>query len=410
MKLLNTVTVFSSLGLGLWGCAAPVHNSAAEAAAASSQTAPTPVLPPLKGGGYYKDDGPGANPPANIAAIPDAVPRREPLHRYANDPYRILGVTYTPDLSGKPYIQEGMASWYGRRFHDKDTSSGEKYDMYAMTAAHRTLPIPSYARVTNLDNGRSIVVRVNDRGPFHNDRLIDLSYTAAYKLDILRGVTRVRVESVASEGGPESSPLAEPVRLYKAHEETELQGTPLAADPTQAPTATPIPAATSIWLQLGAFAKPESADTLVQQVNRTLGGEAPPVSRIDAGGLHRVQVGPFADSAAADRASKRLYTELKIAPYRTTGNSPAAVARPAAPAAATSAPGIYLQVAAVAKVETADAFTAKLGAHSLPGLHRLEKNGLIKIQVGPYASQKEADAAAASLEALLGQRPFAVTR
>jgi len=150
-----------------------------------------------KGGGYYLDDGPEASPPANLDAVPDAVPRDEPLHRFANRTYVVLGNSYTPQTTRRAYSAEGVASWYGRRFHGKKTASGEKYDMYAMTAAHPTLPIPSYARVTALNSGKSVVVRINDRGPFHSSRIIDLSYTAAYKLGYLgRGSARVRVESL----------------------------------------------------------------------------------------------------------------------------------------------------------------------------------------------------------------------
>jgi len=149
----------------------------------------------LQGGGYYKDDGPGDAPPANLAAIPDAVPRIEPLHRFANNPYNVQGREYVPMRALTPYQATGIASWYGRRYHGKKTSSGEPYDMYGMTAAHPTLPIPSYVRVTRAD--RSVVVRVNDRGPFHEDRLIDLSYTAAWKLGLLeKGSARVDVEAV----------------------------------------------------------------------------------------------------------------------------------------------------------------------------------------------------------------------
>jgi rare lipoprotein A len=150
-----------------------------------------------RGGGYYLDDGPEASPPANLDAVPDAVPRDEPLHRFANRTYVVLGNSYTPQTTRRAYSAEGVASWYGRRFHGKKTASGEKYDMYAMTAAHPTLPIPSYARVTALNSGKSVVVRINDRGPFHSSRIIDLSYTAAYKLGYLgRGSARVRVESL----------------------------------------------------------------------------------------------------------------------------------------------------------------------------------------------------------------------
>ena len=148
-------------------------------------------------GAYYKDDGPGANPPPDLAAIPDALPRAEPLHRFANRPYQVFGKDYVPLTRVAPFRETGTASWYGRRYHGSATSSGEKYDMYAMTAAHPTLPIPSYARITSLANGRSVVVRVNDRGPFHTDRIIDLSYTAAWKLGYVgAGSARVEVEAI----------------------------------------------------------------------------------------------------------------------------------------------------------------------------------------------------------------------
>src|ERR1700690_2605358 len=130
-----------------------------------SPTSPTSPAPssPSKPGGYYKDDGPGDNPPANLDAIPDAVPRVEPLNRFANRPYTVFGREYVPATSLRPYKERGIASWYGRKFHNQKTSSGEVYDMYAMTAAHPTLPLPSYARVTNVSTGKSVVVRVNDR-------------------------------------------------------------------------------------------------------------------------------------------------------------------------------------------------------------------------------------------------------
>jgi rare lipoprotein A len=150
-----------------------------------------------KKGGYYKDDGPHAQPPSGLEGVPDAVPRVEPLHRYANRPYRVFGKDYRPLASLQPFRQRGMASWYGKRFHGKPTSSGEKYDMYRMTAAHPTLPIPSYARVTNLANGRSVVVRINDRGPFHAGRVIDLSYVAAHRLGYIgAGSAQVEVEAI----------------------------------------------------------------------------------------------------------------------------------------------------------------------------------------------------------------------
>lgn len=150
-----------------------------------------------RGGGYYKDDGPGSDIPANIRSIPDAVPRIETHARANMRPYVVFGKRYVPISTERPYRETGVASWYGRKFHGNSTANGETYDMYAMTAAHRTLPLPSYVRVTNLSNGRSVIVRVNDRGPFMKNRLIDLSWTAAKKLGFIeQGHARVRVELV----------------------------------------------------------------------------------------------------------------------------------------------------------------------------------------------------------------------
>jgi peptidoglycan lytic transglycosylase len=148
-------------------------------------------------GAYYKGDGPGGSPPVDLDKIADAKPRAEPLNRGANEPYNALGRKYVPYTSLQAYRARGVATWYGRKFHGKKTASGERYDMYAMTAAHTILPIPSYARVTNLANGRSVVVRINDRGPFHADRIIDLSYAAAYKLGyVSAGSAKVEVEAI----------------------------------------------------------------------------------------------------------------------------------------------------------------------------------------------------------------------
>ena len=159
-----------------------------------------PTLPamPAAGsgrGGYYKDDGPGDNPPANLRDVPDAEVRNEPYSTRSNRPYVVFGKTYTPITDNQPFTQRGTGTWYGKKFHGQRTSSGEIYDMYKMTAAHPTLPIPSYARVTSIDSGEQVIVRINDRGPFHATRVIDVSYTAALKLGFLgKGSHQVIVE------------------------------------------------------------------------------------------------------------------------------------------------------------------------------------------------------------------------
>ncbi|MDE2309431.1 MAG: septal ring lytic transglycosylase RlpA family protein, partial [Betaproteobacteria bacterium] len=198
-------------------------------------------------GGYLEGDGPGADAPANLDATPDAVPKAEPLHPYANRQYVALGKTYTPLAAPGNFKERGIASWYGKKFHGQRTSNGDVYDMYGMTAAHPTLPIPSYARVTNLGNKKSVVVRINDRGPFLHDRIIDLSYTAAHKLGIVgNGSSDVEVESIAANAAV-TAPIAaaEPIKSE-----------PLAPEPATAPVAasTSAPAAAgNTYLQLGAF-------------------------------------------------------------------------------------------------------------------------------------------------------------
>ena len=162
----------------------PARPPPAIAPAAPPAAAPTarPMPGASRSGGYYLDDGPGNAPPANLDLLPDPEPRVEPYATFANRPYNVFGLTYVPKTSDTPFKQRGMGSWYGRRFHGQKTSSGETYNMYALTAAHPTLPIPSYARVTNVANGRSVIVRVNDRGPFHSGRVMDLSFAAATRL------------------------------------------------------------------------------------------------------------------------------------------------------------------------------------------------------------------------------------
>lgn len=239
-------------------------------------------------GGYYKDDGPGANPPADLAAIADAVPKREPLHRYANRPYTALGKRYTPLADDRDYRASGLGSWYGRRFHGKPTASGEAYDMYAMTAAHPVLPIPSYARVSNPKNGKSVIVRINDRGPFHEGREIDLSYSAAWKLGLLGGVSQVDVEKITPE-------------TYVA-----------TAPETSAPLLV-----TGIYLQLAALNTPGAADDLITRVkNSPL--QLPGLHRIEAGPLIKVQAGPYSQLEAAEAAALEFERELGLTTFRIT--------------------------------------------------------------------------------------------
>ena len=206
-------------------------------------------------GGYLAGDGPGAEIPPNLDQIPDAVPQVEPLHRYANRPYVALGKTYTPMAIAGRYKERGIASWYGKKFHGQRTSSGEVYDMYGMTAAHPILPIPSYARVTNLSTGKSVVVRVNDRGPFLHERIMDLSYTAAHKLGVIgNGSAEVEVESLAPGAVMQVAQKSEPV---------EIRELPPRSVAEEAHASVPqVVAGGKVYLQLGAFKSREAAEIL----------------------------------------------------------------------------------------------------------------------------------------------------
>ena len=246
-------------------------------------------------GAYYKDDGPGANAPANLAAIPDAVPKAEPLNRFANRPYQALGRDYLPMTQPAPFRQSGVGSWYGRRYHGAKTSSGEAYDMYAMTAAHPTLPIPSYVRVTNPANGRSVVVRVNDRGPFLADRIIDLSYVAAWKLGYVdAGSARVEVESILP-GRP--APAATVVSA-----------------PVPVPAATVAAEAKGVYLQLGAFSSQEGADSFRVRIYRDLAWLSDTIQIVPAGAFYRLHLGPYRSQDEARPVADRIQAELSLRP------------------------------------------------------------------------------------------------
>lgn len=239
---------------------------------------------PPKRGGFYQDDGPPQQVPADLARMPDAQPRIEPFHPYANRPYQALGRWYTPMTEDRPYRARGVASWYGRHFHGARTASGEPYDMFAMTAAHPTLPIPSYARVTHLASGASVIVRVNDRGPFKDGRVIDLSYAAAVKLGI------------AADGTAE----VEVVRL--TFDDIRALGGAAAS------------AAGGRWsVQLGAFAEAARAESLRARLEGELARISAPPPRVESdGSIFRVLVGSLVERGAAQELARRLERLLEL--------------------------------------------------------------------------------------------------
>ena len=276
----------------LAGCGTVVRPPAGGDAEGGMASAPTPQA----AGAYYKDDGPGDRVPPGLEQVPDAVPRIEPLHRFANRPYEVFGRQYVPVASARGFRERGVASWYGRRYHGQKTSSGEVYDMYAMTAAHPTLPIPSYVRVTNLSNGRSVVVRVNDRGPFHADRVIDLSYTAALKLGyVQQGSTPVEVEGMQPGAAAPAAVIAPATNAEPA----------------------PVPAPAAVrgtFLQLGAFAARHNADAFRARVHRELAWLSEAIHVVPGGGLYRLHLGPYADASAARAVAERIRSELNVTP------------------------------------------------------------------------------------------------
>ena len=301
-------------------------------------------------------DGAEANPPPDLHLVPDAEPRVEaPRRGGPNKPYEVLGESYVPERGDPPLVERGLASWYGRKFHGRSTASGETYNMYGMTAAHKTMPIPSYARVRNPANGREIVVRINDRGPFHRGRIIDLSYTAALKLDVLNGVAPVEVERITYEAirtgawkrpgqdttvaaaPPAAADGPDPVAEIARRSATVAEAPPLAdaaapasaaapapgapaaagtalADAVAVPAEAPKAAARGFWLQLGAFRQRDAAVDLHHRMQREADWLAPLLAIFGERSLHRVQAGPYASRGDASQAAERLRSLLQLVP------------------------------------------------------------------------------------------------
>ena len=354
----------------LSGCgSAPLRESSR--AERPPQVSKAPGSPPRsRGGGYYLDDGPGDSPPADLDSIPEPVPQLEPLHRGAMRPYVVMGRSYTPMTEIAPYKARGVASWYGRRYHGKQTSTGEIYDMYSMTAAHPVLPLPSYVRVTNVTTGKSVIVRVNDRGPFIDSRLIDLSYTAAYRLGVLSGGSAlVDVEAILPDASSSNVMVATAPR-------TRLNPAAVRTAPTPPPTPAPTP---PINLQ----ADSDPIVTIAAAADDANPGAAPPQAAQSAP-LQGAQAPPRPDNSAPPPAS-----------------------------AAAPAPGVYLQLAAFGSRDNAEAFLARARAQmdSLARLlHLSARDGLYRVHAGPYPTSSEARQAAERIGYALGAKPVLVTR
>ena len=256
----------------------------------------------------------------------------------------MLGRQYVPFTQDRPFIQRGLASWYGAKFHGRRTASGEVYDMYAMTAAHPTLPLPSYARVRNPANGREVVVRVNDRGPFHPGRIIDLSYTAALKLDLLRGVAPVEVERItmdairsgtwrrqaATEAPPGDAstiagavpvsvpaPVPGAAAIAAVPEGGLAPASAVVPAPAAAPALPPLPdtvQASGFWIQLGAFRQREGAEDFQRRVLHEIDWLADRLAVFSDAPMFRLQAGPFASRDEARSAAERVRATLQLVP------------------------------------------------------------------------------------------------
>jgi rare lipoprotein A len=259
------------------------------ACAAPRRPAPTPAPAPT------------LTPPANVAGVPEAVPRAEPRSASGNPPfYEVAGHRYIVLASAAGYRERGVASWYGPDFHGLKTATGERYDMFAMTAAHKTLPIPCYARVTNLSNGRSVVVRINDRGPFVATRIIDLSYTAASRLDMIRNGTAFVDVEVISPASPQPG-----TELPVTTQVASAASVGVSNVPPVMPPPAPV-AAGHFYIQVGAFSQADNAQRVARKL-RDAGLEhvftlAPAADQT----LQRVRIGPIASVQQFDTLIARL--------------------------------------------------------------------------------------------------------
>ena len=337
-------------------------------------------------------DGPEANPPPDLHLVPDAEPQLETVRSGgANKAYEVLGQAYVPLAGDPPLVQRGLASWYGAKFHGRSTANGETYNMYAMTAAHRTMPLPSYARVRNPANGREVVVRVNDRGPFHSERVIDLSYTAALKLGVLGGVAKVEIERITYEAirtGAWRVPMPVSAKAL-ANNDTpgiargwpgaEMRATPVPQQPTRQPV-----------------------DEAMVAIAANAVAAAAPTHAAAAGNARAADDLPTATAGIPAKPPAEAAPEPL--PQETT-----APAR----AAAKAAPGFWLQLGAFAQADGAIKFQQRVAADApwlAPLMAIFNERSLHRLQAGPYASRADARGAAEHLREALRLVPAIVER
>ena len=328
MKLISkrSLGVVTALALVLIaGCASKPKTAVTYKHAGTGVSGPGQYNRPSSDGAPWWD--------VNVDNIPDAVPMPH-NGAYKANPYTVLGKTYYPIQDGRKYREEGTASWYGTKFHHQDTANGEKYDLYGMSAAHKTLPLPTYVKVTNLENGRSVVLRVNDRGPFYSDRVIDLSFAAAKKLGYAeRGTARVRVEGIdpvqwwADRGQPVPTGVIAgvPSRPATIQPQVVEQYTPppqqhaAAVVPTEMNSSAGGAAGNGVFLQVGAFANPDAAELLRAKLSSTVSTPVFVSSVVRNNQmLHRVRLGPIANGAEATAVEEHVRLANLGQPRRVT--------------------------------------------------------------------------------------------
>ncbi|ADZ90745.1 septal ring lytic transglycosylase RlpA family protein [Marinomonas mediterranea] len=274
----NRLLILIVIGLSLNGCMSTKHINGGGSSSAD--------LDKATGGGRYtilQDHGPSSD--VKVDHLPDLVPKWEPKSRGGNkSPYVVWGKQYYVMSSAEGYSAQGTASWYGKKFHGHKTSNGETYDMYAFSAAHKSLPLPTYLKVTNIDNGRSVIVRVNDRGPFHGDRLIDLSYAAAVRLDYhKKGLARVKVEAITPKPGQ---------TLTVKTNSNAVAKTPVVVPKAPQPSSVKVTSSFT-HLQLGAFSSQDSAESLKNKLIEQFDTQIIVQVISSDSGLYKVLVGPY---------------------------------------------------------------------------------------------------------------------
>jgi len=328
-------------------------------------------------------DGAESSPPSDLARVPDAEPKLETIRSGGpNKPYEVLGQNYVPITQDRPFTERGLASWYGRKFHGRRTASGEVYNMYAMTAAHPTLPIPSYARIRNPANGREVVVRINDRGPFHAGRIVDLSYTAALKLDLLRGVAPVELMRITFDD----------IRTGAWRRDTSDAPTRLAAAPNAAPDAAR-----------------DAGDGSGGGNGSSRALAAPTSVAVPAASVVTVASSPAPEASAASSAA------VDTPPAASSASAaPAAVAdAPVARAYTTPARGFWVQLGAFRERGGAESFQGRVASELdwlSPLLAVFSDASMYRLQAGPYPSRDEARAVAERVRSALQLVPVIVER